>query len=163
MMGAIKMMRSHILEVSGALDVSNPGNAWYLPPKTVASLRYLGAELEKLETAVDSVDAIPTLDAQEGFAKIEPIAATTLLSWDNLKQKELAKLNAELQLEMRARARTEKMLYQEQKLESIGLLVGGVAHDFNNLFTSIQDTRRQFLNSGTIRNTQDDIHFLPLE
>lgn len=50
---------------------------------------------------------------------------------------ELAKLNAELQLEMRARARTEKMLYQEQKLESIGLLVGGVAHDFNNLFTSI--------------------------
>ena len=50
---------------------------------------------------------------------------------------ELVKLNAELQLEMRARARTEKMLYQEQKLESIGLLVGGVAHDFNNLFTSI--------------------------
>ncbi|CAN5819152.1 hypothetical protein BH10CHL1_BH10CHL1_40630 [soil metagenome] len=50
---------------------------------------------------------------------------------------ELAKLNAELQLEMSARARTEKMLYQEQKLESIGLLVGGVAHDFNNLFTSV--------------------------
>lgn len=50
---------------------------------------------------------------------------------------ELTKLNAELQLEMAARARTERMFYQEQKLESTGLLVGGIAHDFNNLFTSI--------------------------
>lgn len=92
----ITALRAHIVEISGNPNAANPGNTWYLPPKSLSSLRYLGATLEKLDLAVSNVDAAPTNDAQTGYTKLESSVNKTLAEWQQLKSKQLPVLNTQL-------------------------------------------------------------------
>lgn len=47
-----------------------------------------------------------------------------------------------------ARKRLEEQLLRSQKMEAVGRLAGGVAHDFNNMLTIIAGYNRMLLNSS---------------
>jgi hypothetical protein len=82
--------------VTGVVTVSNPSNGWWLPPKTLTSLRYLTTTLDALQHAVDDVDAAPSPDARTGFAKIAALIDPTLAAWEKVKTEDLSALNAGL-------------------------------------------------------------------
>ena len=112
-------------------------NEVYVVPQLILDINYFSSAVLVIIVTVlilhFTVNRIVQSEQQNGHQAQE---LTKLNAELQQQAQELIKLNAELQLEMSARVRTERILYQEQKLESIGLLVGGIAHDFNNLFTS---------------------------
>jgi photosystem II stability/assembly factor-like uncharacterized protein len=78
------------------LDAISGGTRWWIPPKSTATFRFSGDALEKLANAVDGADAAPTPDATAGFNKVQSTLTATLASWETLKTKDLAALNAQL-------------------------------------------------------------------
>lgn len=87
-------------KVVAAADISespNPYNAWTIPPNNVQSFGYLGGAFRSLMQAVDGgADAAPSLDAQNGYAKLSGLLDASLQKWDALKTTELPALNAKL-------------------------------------------------------------------
>jgi signal transduction histidine kinase/CheY-like chemotaxis protein len=65
------------------------------------------------------------------------LAAIASLAMNGAYIRDLRERSEALAQETRERKEAQAMLVQTQKMESIGLLAGGVAHDFNNLMTIV--------------------------
>jgi photosystem II stability/assembly factor-like uncharacterized protein len=71
--------RTRAIEISGVDPAT--ADAWWLFPKSTATLRFAADKLAALQNAVDGADAAPTPDARESFAKLKAMAEEALGRW----------------------------------------------------------------------------------
>ncbi|HEV7509630.1 MAG TPA: hypothetical protein VGS07_32450 [Thermoanaerobaculia bacterium] len=78
------------------LDGSPPPGQWWVPPKSLTSLRAVIGALDGVAAAVDGADNAPSPDAVSGFEQARKSLGVALATWETLKTKDLAALNATL-------------------------------------------------------------------
>lgn len=88
-------LQNEINEITG----SDPGSseAWWLPPKSTSSLRFLQSALDKLASAVDGSDGAPSPDAQAGAALLQPSVDSVVGRWVRFRGERLYAVNKQLE------------------------------------------------------------------
>jgi hypothetical protein len=84
-------------DISALSDIPLPANTRpgrENPPLRTDSLQSLAADFSKLKQAVDGADADPGADSLAAYATLSKTLADTLHAWRQLKEKDLAALNA---------------------------------------------------------------------
>lgn len=103
---------------------------------------YLSATNESRQIRLARFVVIALLGAMGALVMIVLAAGQFALGKANVELRrragDLAEINARLQAEMDERRQAEQALLQAQKLDAIGQLSGGIAHDLNNFFSVIK-------------------------
>jgi hypothetical protein len=94
--GAMDALLAKLAALAGNEVSANPSNTWWLPPKSVDSIRYLGGALGELQRAVDGADAPPSPDAKAGYAKLSELVENLESAWKGVQTGELAAVDAKL-------------------------------------------------------------------
>jgi GAF domain-containing protein len=123
------------------LVIDDPAGDPRVNPLTRASLRrsgvraFLGVPIK----VADQVAGVLTVRThrEAGFSPADVEMARVLASQSAIAL-ENSRLYQELRQSFEQLTNTQKQLVQAQKMEAVGLLAGGVAHDFNNILTVVR-------------------------
>jgi len=88
--------QDRLTTVTGVVPAANPSNSWWLPPRSLTSLRALAGALDGLAGAVDGADAAPSPDARAGFESALLRVEEGLAAWERLRAAEVPALDRKL-------------------------------------------------------------------
>jgi signal transduction histidine kinase/CheY-like chemotaxis protein len=118
-----RILDREVLKLTGAASRLGRGEPVELAPSRVAEVRVVAGAMAR---AAHDLHAL----------------TTTLESQVSARTAQLTEANAKLTGEIQLRQQSEAQILQMQKIEAIGHLTGGLAHDFNNMLAIVLSSLR---------------------